>query len=134
MFYDMERCPMPLDPVVPEENANYLSYSDLDLVRACLEGSQLAWNELVERYGRLIYSICRHYQLSPAQADTLFLRVFTVAFHQLANLQYQASLSSWLITTTYDECHLFVRLPPPSAEKIQRWQIQHAIYQARRRA
>jgi len=125
---------MPPNPVVPEGSTHYIAYSDRDLVRACLEGTQLAWNELVERYGRLVYSICRHYQLSPAQADSVFLRVFTVAFHQLANLQYQASLSPWLITTTYHECRLFIHPPPPSAEQIQHWQIQHAIYQAGRPA
>ena len=36
-----------------------VTWSDSGLIQSCLDGCQDAWNELVDRYGRLVYSITR---------------------------------------------------------------------------
>ena len=40
-----------------------------DLVTRARKGDQQAWDVLVERYSPLIWSICRHYRLSRADAE-----------------------------------------------------------------
>lgn len=77
--------------------------SDPALVRACLDGDERAWEELVERYGRLVYSIPRRMGFSDADADDVFQVVFTTLFRRLPGLRDQTRLSSWLITTTRRE-------------------------------
>ena len=77
--------------------------SDPALVEACLRGEKSAWDELVERYGRLVYSIPRRYGLSPADADDVFQNVFLTAHRSLGTLRDQTRLSAWLITTAHRE-------------------------------
>jgi RNA polymerase sigma factor (sigma-70 family) len=77
--------------------------SDPGLVRACLDGDEAAWVELVERYQRLVLSVARRCGLSDADADDVFQIVFTTLFRRLEGLRDQTRLSSWLITTTYRE-------------------------------
>jgi RNA polymerase sigma factor (sigma-70 family) len=77
--------------------------SDPDLVRACLEGRQEAWNVLVDRYGRLVYSVARRSGLPPDQCDDVFQTVFTKLCSALGQLKDQTRLSAWLITTAHRE-------------------------------
>jgi RNA polymerase sigma factor (sigma-70 family) len=77
--------------------------ADTALVRACLDGDQLAWATLVERYGRLVYSVARRCGLGSDDADDVFQVVFTNLFRRLGGLRDEARLSSWLITTAYRE-------------------------------
>lgn len=77
--------------------------SDPSLVQACLDGSQQAWNELVDRYERLVYSVALKSRLSAADADDVFQTVFFSLHRNLPQLKDQARLSAWLITTTHRE-------------------------------
>lgn len=78
--------------------------SDPALVQSCIAGDENAWNELVERYGRLVYSVSLRSGLSSADADEVFQNVFIILLRHLKNLRKQTSLSSWLIATTQREC------------------------------
>ncbi len=71
---------------------------DSQLIQACLDGDNGAWKELVERYGRLVYSIPIRYGFSSADADEVFQNVFVIVFRQLRKLRQQAALAAWLIT------------------------------------
>lgn len=77
--------------------------SDPGLVRACLDGDDGAWEELVDRYGRLVYAIPRRMGLSEADADDIFQNVFARLLRHLPKLRDQTRLSAWLITTTRRE-------------------------------
>src|SRR5262245_33611290 len=77
--------------------------SDPKLIDACLAGGREAWDELVERYGRLVYSVLYKNRLSQTDAEDLFQTVFTLLFRNLARLRDQKRLSSWLITTAHRE-------------------------------
>jgi RNA polymerase sigma factor (sigma-70 family) len=83
--------------------------NDPALVQACLAGEKTAWNELVGRYSRLVYSIPVRYGLSRDDADDIFQNVFTIVLRQLAQLRDQRSLSAWLITITHHECQHWQR-------------------------
>lgn len=77
---------------------------DSDLVAVCLEGSQAAWETLVVRYQRLIYSIPVKARLSQDDAADIFQAVCMKLYQKLSTLRDHQKLSSWLITTTTREC------------------------------
>lgn len=117
--------------------------SDPELIQACQRGEQVAWNELVERYGRLIYSIPRRYGLSEADSDDVFSAVWTVAFRKLNELRDDTRLSAWLITTTHRETwrvgkkrgtyreldQAIPDLDSPAPEQAETWERQHLVHQ-----
>lgn len=95
--------------VVPRDEAGGTDHgqahrSDPGLVRACLDGDALAWEELVERYQRLVYSIPRRMGFSAEDADDVFQNVFVALYRGMGELRDQTRLSSWLITATRREC------------------------------
>lgn len=126
--------------------AKRVGRSDTDLVRDCVSGDQAAWNELVERYGRLVYSIALKVGLGAADADDVFQTVFSIVLRRLESLRDQERLSAWLIRTTYRESWRHAKrlrgrseLPDevsaddePSGEDIERNERQHIVRQALR--
>lgn len=78
---------------------------DAALVAACLDGSQAAWAELVERFGRLVYSIPRHYGFSETDAEDVHQAVFTLLFQKLDTVRDVERLALWLIRTTHRVCY-----------------------------
>ncbi len=88
-----------------------VTWSNSEFIQACLGGNQDAWNELVDRYGRLVYSITRRYGLSEADSDDVFQDVFTTAFRKLDTLRDPSRLSAWLMRITHRECHRVGKRP-----------------------
>lgn len=76
---------------------------DHALVVACLQGQQAAWDALVVRYERLVYSIALKSGLAAADADDVFQAVFISLYRNLESLKDVARVSAWLITTTHRE-------------------------------
>src|SRR5271169_2478265 len=76
-----------------------------DLVTRARDGDQQAWGALVERYAPLIWSICRRYRLSDADAEDVGQAVWLHLVDQLANLRDPAALPGWLVTTTRRQCN-----------------------------
>jgi RNA polymerase sigma factor (sigma-70 family) len=76
------------------------AWDDERLVRACLEGDEGAWNALVEKYKRLIYSIALRYHASPDDAADIFQSVCLELFSELSRVRQAAALRGWLITVT----------------------------------
>ena len=76
----------------------------IDLVTSARKGDQQAWDALVERYSPLIWSICRRYQLSDADAEDAGQAVWAQLVNQLDSLREPAALPGWLSTTTRHEC------------------------------
>ncbi len=77
--------------------------SDPRLVQRCLDGDQSAWNELVTRYGRLIYSVPRRYGLSEQDASDVMQNVLVIVLKNLRHLRQQDHLSAWLVTIAHHE-------------------------------
>ena len=82
--------------------ADYLPVTDL--VTRAKNGEQQAWDELVERYASLIWSICRHYRLDGADAEDVGQAVWLKLVTHLDHLREAAALPGWLATTTRREC------------------------------
>jgi RNA polymerase sigma factor (sigma-70 family) len=75
-----------------------LSQEDSALIAACLEGNQQAWEALIDKYKRLIYSIPFKYGAGPEDAADIFQSVCIEVFNSLGQLKNAGSLRSWLIT------------------------------------
>lgn len=78
--------------------------SVIALVTRAREGDQGAWNELVERYAPLVWSICRRHRLRGPEADDVGQSVWLRLVEQLDTLRQPAALPGWLATTTQREC------------------------------
>ncbi len=120
--------------------------TDAEVVQACIKGDQAAWNEMVERYGRLVYSIPRREGLGEADAEDVYQQVFAAMHRKLDSLRDASRLSAWIITTTLRESRRVRRRlsrceplgdysaregPPP--EEIATLERQQLVRQALRR-
>lgn len=73
------------------------------LVARVREGDQASWNELVERYSPLVWSICLHYQLNRQDIDDVGQNVWLLLVEHIGSLREAAALPGWLATTTKHE-------------------------------
>ena len=80
------------------------------LVTRARNGDKQAWDELVDRYTPLIWSICRRYRLRRADADDVGQGVWLRLVDQLGSLRDPAGLPGWLATTTQRECGRVLRV------------------------
>jgi RNA polymerase sigma factor (sigma-70 family) len=95
-----------------DDNANAVAVSpprettaeDEKLVQECLKGDERAWNRLIDKYKRLIYSVPVKYGLSPEDSADIFQNVCVDLFTNLAKLRKIESLRSWLITVATHKC------------------------------
>jgi RNA polymerase sigma factor (sigma-70 family) len=78
------------------------------VARAC-DGDQHAWNEIVDRYAPLVWSICKRNELSRHDIDDVSQTVWLLLVEQLGNLRQPTALAGWLATTTNRECQRIVR-------------------------
>jgi RNA polymerase sigma factor (sigma-70 family) len=67
----------------------------------CDEG---AWQEIVDRYASLVWSICVGYRLSTEDSKDVFGEVSLSLVKQLGKIREPAALPGWLVTTTRREC------------------------------
>jgi RNA polymerase sigma factor (sigma-70 family) len=81
-----------------------IASDDERLVRHCVNGDQDAWNKLVDRYKRLIYSIPVKYRFNPEDRADIFQSVCVELFTNLPKLRNIKSLRSWLLTVTLHKC------------------------------
>jgi len=77
--------------------------SDRELLAACLQGDAAAWEALIARYQRLIYSIPIRMGLSPNDAADVFQSVCLKLLEHISSLRNQDKISSWLTITTRRE-------------------------------
>jgi len=80
------------------------AWSDTRLVKACLDGDELAWAGLIEKYKRLIYGIAMRYRATPEDAADIFQAVCSDLVSELPRLRRVESLRSWLISITAPRC------------------------------
>ncbi|MHC5046975.1 MAG: RNA polymerase sigma factor [Planctomycetota bacterium] len=120
--------------------------SDADLVQACLDGQESAWNELVDRFGRLVYSVPRRYGFCDADAEDVHQIVFAILYRKLDTIREVDRLGSWLIRTTHRECFRYAKrsgayagleqeiadVSAPADDRAAQWERQHQVRQALR--
>jgi RNA polymerase sigma factor (sigma-70 family) len=81
----------------------------VDLVTRARDGEKNAWDELVERYAPLVFSVCRRYRLAPPDIDDVGQSVWLRLVEHLPGLREPAALPGWIATTTQRECFRLIR-------------------------
>jgi len=83
--------------------------SDRSLVLACRRGEADAWNMLVNRYQRLIYTVPRRAGLDEDQAAEVFQRTFARLLENLDRIKRPECIHAWLVTTARRETLQLIR-------------------------
>ncbi len=73
-----------------------------ELLRRATEGDQRAWDEIVGRFGGLVWSVARSYRLGAATDDVVQTAWLRLAEH-LDRIREPERLAAWLATTTRNE-------------------------------
>ena len=71
---------------------------DRDLILDCRKGDVGAWQRLLDRYERLVFSVPRRYGLSREDAADITQITFTILFQSVDTLSEDSNLSAWLFT------------------------------------
>jgi len=69
------------------------------LVGNAMGGDQEAWNEIVQRFGGLVWAICRAYRLGPADAADVFQQTWLRVLENLGSMRDPSRLGAWIKTT-----------------------------------
>jgi RNA polymerase sigma factor (sigma-70 family) len=67
-------------------------------------GDQRAWDEIVERYAPMVWSIGMRFRLSDRDLEDVAQNVWLLLTEQLGKLSEPAALPAWLAITTRREC------------------------------
>jgi RNA polymerase sigma factor (sigma-70 family) len=76
------------------------SHVDKRLIDRCLGGDQSAWNDLVLRYQRLVYSVANIACSNRDDVSDVFQQVWMELYQRLHELRNIEALPAWLITVT----------------------------------
>jgi RNA polymerase sigma factor (sigma-70 family) len=79
------------------------------LVDRASGGDQDAWNQLVDRYAPLVWSICLRYRLDRHDIDEVGQSVWLLLVEKIGSLRDPAALPGWLATTSQRECIRMLR-------------------------
>jgi RNA polymerase sigma factor (sigma-70 family) len=67
-------------------------------------GDQGAWDDIVERYAPMVWSICTRFRLSDRDLEDVAQNVWLLLVEQLGQLPEPAALAGWLAAATRREC------------------------------
>lgn len=71
---------------------------DRDLIVHCRNGDVGAWQRLLDRYERLVFSVPRRYGLSREDAADITQLTFTILLQSMDTLREDSNLGAWLTT------------------------------------
>ena len=75
-----------------------MSASDRELIRACRADKAGAWEAVLDKYERLVFSIPLNYGLSRDDAADIAQITFTILLQNLDSVDDDSSLGAWLAT------------------------------------
>jgi len=81
--------------------------ADLDatrLMRRAASGDPQAWESLVHKYGRLIWSITRDFKLVESDAADVFQTTWMRLIEHIDRIEHADRVGSWLAATARNEC------------------------------
>lgn len=81
-----------------------MTRSDADLVQDTLEGHSQAFEEIVRRYQRLVFSIIYHYLGRREEVEDLAQDVFLKVYNSLPRFDTRRSLKAWISRITANRC------------------------------
>jgi RNA polymerase sigma factor (sigma-70 family) len=76
-----------------------MEQSDRELLLLCRRGEESAWEALINRYQKLIYTIPRRAGLDEDRAAEVFQEVFATLIEKIDEIEQPERLQAWLVTT-----------------------------------
>ena len=70
--------------------------TDTALIERCLDGDEKAWEVLIDRYGRLVYSVPRKMGFNTEDTDEVFQETFSSLLRNLQNVRDRERIGLWL--------------------------------------
>jgi RNA polymerase sigma factor (sigma-70 family) len=126
-----------------------MSDTDRKLIRACRRGDERAWETLIARHERLVFSIARRQGLSTADAADVTQKVFIILLQSMDKLPDDVNLGGWLTTVTRrhtwraftrlgrelpgekeDIAESTILLGRQTSDPIDRWETLQAVHEA----
>jgi RNA polymerase sigma factor (sigma-70 family) len=98
-----------MSPVMVASEKAAKGVSDATLVKKCLAGSEEAWEQLIDKYKALIYSIPVKYGLPPQEAADVFQSTCVELLTHLKDLREPRALPKWLIQVAHHKCYHWKR-------------------------
>jgi RNA polymerase sigma factor (sigma-70 family) len=83
---------------------NELLWSDPYLVQGCLSGNERAWEALIEKYKKLIYSVPIRWGFSQTDASDIFQSVVAELLSHLRELREPKAVAGWLLQVASHKC------------------------------
>lgn len=80
-----------------------------DLLRRVVDGDERAWDEMVQQFAGLVWSVARAYRLSSASTDDVVQTVWLRLAEHCGSIRQPERLASWLATTTRNEALRVIR-------------------------
>ncbi len=84
--------------------SEYKKHTDSELVAMCLRGEAMAWEALLLRYRRLIYSIPVRFGFPRMDVHDVFQNVCVKLLEHLHEVKDDRKLRTWIATTTVRQC------------------------------
>jgi DNA-directed RNA polymerase specialized sigma24 family protein len=81
-----------------------------ELVARASAGEQVAWDQLVERYGQMVWAVARAHGLGRDDASDVSQVTWLLLTQHLGSLQQPERLGSWLLRTATHEAFRMCRL------------------------
>jgi RNA polymerase sigma-70 factor (ECF subfamily) len=93
--------------------------ADADLVSGALSGSERAFQEIVRRYERPVFSVILRVIRDPSRAEELAQDTFVKAFLRLETYQPERKFSTWLLTIAHHTAIDEVRRGTPRTSPLE---------------
>jgi RNA polymerase sigma-70 factor (ECF subfamily) len=74
------------------------------LIRRCLEGDQLAWEQIVAQYWRKVFNVAYKFVGKHDEAEDLTQDIFLKIFKSLETFDRRANFQTWLISISRNLC------------------------------
>ena len=104
---------------------------DQPLLRACQNGDRKAWQTLLDRYERLVYSIPLNFGLSHSDADDVAQATFSALIRSMSSIADEERLGAWLGTVARRQTWRLVergrREPPSSNDRLDRISTEDSV-------
>jgi RNA polymerase sigma factor (sigma-70 family) len=82
-----------------------VAWTEARLVQECLDGNEVAWSALIDRYKNLIFSVPIKYRFSREEAADVFQMVCLELLSELANIREPKALPKWILMVTAHKCY-----------------------------
>lgn len=75
-----------------------------ELVQRAAAGDELAWRQLIDRFGQLLRHVSSTYRLGDAEAEDAVATTWSKLVEQIGSLRDGRAVAGWLVTTLRREC------------------------------